>query len=190
ASMDFVTEGRIAWVEIEGIPFKLWSSNAFKRIATKWEELLDVDDQEDMCFHSKRLCIHTKPGRSILEEFKIIHRGKVYWIRANETPGWVHDFADESDDEDQDGGFNDHESGCGGSDMNVEEVPETLFEVDGQVNNNLEEHMETQEDKSEDPFKIYSLLNKNNNMAGKDNKSEGSLKKPPGFTPQEGTGAN
>ncbi|GJV01014.1 nucleotide-binding alpha-beta plait domain-containing protein [Tanacetum coccineum] len=27
ASMDFVTESRIAWVEIEGIPFKLWSSN-------------------------------------------------------------------------------------------------------------------------------------------------------------------
>ncbi|GJR00458.1 nucleotide-binding alpha-beta plait domain-containing protein [Tanacetum coccineum] len=179
ASMDFVTESRIAWVEIEGIPFKLWSSNTFKRIAAKWGELLDVDDQEDMCFHSKRLCIHTKPGRSILEEFKIIHRGKVYWIRANETPGWVPDFADESDDEDQDdvkskdGGFNDHEPGCGGSDTDVEEVPKTLFEVDGQVNNNLEEHMETQEDKSEDPFKIYSLLNKNNNMAGKDNKSEG-----------------
>ncbi|GKC80975.1 hypothetical protein Tco_1136692, partial [Tanacetum coccineum] len=127
ASIDFVTESRIAWVEIEGVPFKLWSSNTFKR-------------------------------RSILEEFKIIHRGKVYWIRANETPGWVPDFADESDDEDQDdvkskdGGFNDHEPGCGGSDTDVEEVPETLFEVDIQ--------------------------------------SEGSLKYPPGFTPQEGTGAN
>ncbi|GJV73341.1 RNA-directed DNA polymerase, eukaryota [Tanacetum coccineum] len=79
----------------------------------------------------------------------------------------VPDFTDESDDEDQDdviskdGGFNDHEPGC-----------------------------ETQEDKSEDPFNIYSLLNKNNNMAGKDNKSEGSLKYPPGLTPQEGTDAN
>nr|GEV38593.1 RNA-directed DNA polymerase, eukaryota [Tanacetum cinerariifolium] len=36
ASMDFVTKGRIAWVEIEGIPFKLWSGNTFKRIAAKW----------------------------------------------------------------------------------------------------------------------------------------------------------
>nr|GEW26082.1 RNA-directed DNA polymerase, eukaryota, reverse transcriptase zinc-binding domain protein [Tanacetum cinerariifolium] len=160
-------------------------------------ELLDVDDQEETCFHSKRLCIHTKSGRSILEEFKIIHRGKVYWIRANETPGWVPDFADESDDEDQDndkskdGSFSDHEPGCGGGDTDVEEVPKTLFEEDGQVNNNLEnEHMEKQEDKSEDPFNIYPLLNKNNNMAGKDNKSEGSLKYPHGFTPQEGTDAN
>nr|GFB82634.1 nucleotide-binding alpha-beta plait domain-containing protein [Tanacetum cinerariifolium] len=197
ASMDFVTEGRIAWVEIEGISFKLWSSNTFKRIAAKWGELLDVDDQEETCFHSKRLCIHTMSSRSILEEFKIIHRGKVYWIRANETPGWVPDFADESDDEDQDddkskdGSFNDHEPGRGGGDTDVDEVSEMLFEKDGQVDNNLEEeHIEKQEDKSEDPFNIYPLLNKNNNMAGKDNKSEGSLKYPPGFTPQEGTDAN
>nr|GEU65736.1 nucleotide-binding alpha-beta plait domain-containing protein [Tanacetum cinerariifolium] len=35
ASMEFNTKGRIAWVEVEGIPFKLWSDNTFKRIATK-----------------------------------------------------------------------------------------------------------------------------------------------------------
>ncbi|GKC98060.1 nucleotide-binding alpha-beta plait domain-containing protein, partial [Tanacetum coccineum] len=86
ATLDFQTEKRIAWVETEGIPFKLWTGNTFKRIAAKWGELLDVDDQEDSCFHSKRLCIHTKLERSISEEFKIIHRGKIYWIRAKETP--------------------------------------------------------------------------------------------------------
>ncbi|GJZ01186.1 RNA-directed DNA polymerase, eukaryota [Tanacetum coccineum] len=167
ASMDFVTEGRIAWVEIEGIPFKLWSGNTFKRIAAKWGELLDVDDQEEMCFHSKRLCIHTKSGRNISEEFKIIYRGKVFWIRANETPGWVPDFVDESDDEDQndddskDGGSNVHEMGSCGGDSDVEEVPDTLFEKDGQVKNNMEEEvMDKPKDKSKDPFHIYSLLNK------------------------------
>ncbi|GKA77636.1 nucleotide-binding alpha-beta plait domain-containing protein [Tanacetum coccineum] len=142
--MEFVTEESIklfriiAWVEIEGIPFKLWSGNTFKRIAAKWGELLDVDDQEEMCFHSKRLCIHTKSGRNISEEFKIIYRRKVFWIRANETPGWVPDFVDESDDEDQndddskDGGSNVHEMGSCGGDSDVEEVPDTLFEKDGQ----------------------------------------------------------
>ncbi|GJU72271.1 RNA-directed DNA polymerase, eukaryota [Tanacetum coccineum] len=91
-----------------------------------------------MCFHSKRLCIHTKSGRNISEEFKIIYRGKVFWIRANETPGWVPDFVDESDDEDQndddskDGGSNVHEMGSCGGDSDVEEVPDTLFEKDGQ----------------------------------------------------------
>lgn len=47
ASLDFVPEGRIVWVEVEGIPFKFWSSNTFKKIAAKWGDLLDVDDHEE-----------------------------------------------------------------------------------------------------------------------------------------------
>nr|GEZ44190.1 RNA-directed DNA polymerase, eukaryota [Tanacetum cinerariifolium] len=73
---DFVTEGRIAWVEIEGIPLKIWSDNTFKRIAAKWGELLDIDDHEETCFHSKRLCILTKDYKSISDNFKIVFRGK------------------------------------------------------------------------------------------------------------------
>ncbi|GJW18445.1 hypothetical protein Tco_0025881 [Tanacetum coccineum] len=36
ASHDFTPEGRIAWVDVEGIPFKFWSEKTFKKIATKW----------------------------------------------------------------------------------------------------------------------------------------------------------
>ncbi|GJW01599.1 RNA-directed DNA polymerase, eukaryota [Tanacetum coccineum] len=176
AAMDFVTEGRITWVEIEGIPFKLWSNNTFKRIMNRWGVLLDIEDQEETCYHSKRLCIHMKSGRSILENFKIIHRGMVFWVRASETPGWVPDFADESDDDDQedemskDGGFNDHVSGCGGGESEIEEVPDTLFEDDGLVKNEMEEGgKDEQENKSEDPFLIYPLLEKKNNLATNDN---------------------
>nr|GEW63904.1 nucleotide-binding alpha-beta plait domain-containing protein [Tanacetum cinerariifolium] len=99
ASMDFVTEDRIAWVKIEGIPFKLWSGNTFKRIAAKWGVMLDIEDQEEACFHSKRICVHTNSQRCISNEFKIIFQGKVFWIRAKETPGWVPDFMEEADEE-------------------------------------------------------------------------------------------
>nr|GEU77660.1 putative reverse transcriptase domain-containing protein [Tanacetum cinerariifolium] len=125
ASIDFTPKGRIVWVEIEGIPFKLWSGNTFKRIAAKWGELLDVDDQEEMCFHSKRLCLYTKS-----------------------VPGWVHDFLDDSNDEDQsDDGFKDgdpkvQDVGSCGDDSDVVEVPKTLFE----------ESMGQKEKQSEDPF--------------------------------------
>ncbi|GJW28664.1 hypothetical protein Tco_0045539 [Tanacetum coccineum] len=78
ASMEFQPDKRIAWVE---------------------GDLLDVDDQEDSCFHSKRLCVHTKVVRSISKEFKIIHRGKIYWIRANEAPDWVPEFNDDVKEE-------------------------------------------------------------------------------------------
>nr|GEX44636.1 RNA-directed DNA polymerase, eukaryota [Tanacetum cinerariifolium] len=192
ASMDFVTEGRIAWVETEGIPFKLWSNNTFKRIANTWGLLLDIDDQEETCYHSKRICIHMKSGRSILENFKIIHRGKVYWVRVSETPGWVPDFADESDDKDQeddtfkDEGSNDHDSCSGGRESEMEEVSKILFEDDGLVKSDMEEgDMDEHKNKSEDPFQIYPLLEKKNNSATKGNISVGSLKYPPGFTPRE-----
>ncbi|GJY10297.1 nucleotide-binding alpha-beta plait domain-containing protein, partial [Tanacetum coccineum] len=55
ASNDFLTEGRIIWVEVEGVPLKVWSVNTFKKIAAKWGELLDIDDEEDIYLHSKRL---------------------------------------------------------------------------------------------------------------------------------------
>ncbi|GJY24956.1 nucleotide-binding alpha-beta plait domain-containing protein, partial [Tanacetum coccineum] len=96
ASNDFMPEGRIVWVEVEGIPFKVWSGNTFNRIAAKWGELLDFDDQEDLYFHSKRLCIYTKLRSNIFENFKIVYRGKVCWIRAKEVPGWVLEFLDDS----------------------------------------------------------------------------------------------
>ncbi|GJY39970.1 hypothetical protein Tco_0426334 [Tanacetum coccineum] len=87
-----------------------------------------------MYFHSKRLCIYTKTEKNIFEEFKNIFRGKTSWIRAKETPGWVPDFMEENDDEEQsdvdskEGEFKVHDTGIYGGDSDVEEARETLFE--------------------------------------------------------------
>nr|GEX48910.1 glucose-methanol-choline oxidoreductase, FAD/NAD(P)-binding domain protein [Tanacetum cinerariifolium] len=182
ASIDFTHEGRIVWVEIECIPFKLWSGNTFKRIAAKWEELLDVDDLEEMCFHSKRLCLYTKSGMNIFEKFKVIFRGKVFWICAKEVLEWVPDFLDDSDDEDQsDDGFKDgdpkvQDVGSCGDDNDVAEVPKTLFEKStGQKEKQLD-----------DPFGIYSLLNKKDKPKN-EKYSDHNLKYPSGFTPNDKT---
>nr|GEX85328.1 RNA-directed DNA polymerase, eukaryota, reverse transcriptase zinc-binding domain protein [Tanacetum cinerariifolium] len=159
ASNDFITECRIVWVEIEGISFKLWSSNTFKRIASKWGDLLDTDDQEDKCFHSKRMCIHTKVATNIFETSKIIFRGKVFWIRAKEVPGWVPDFLEEYDEEDlSDDGSRDVDSKkknleTYGDDNDLEEVQETVFEEKGESNHNVDENSSgLKEYHSEDPF--------------------------------------
>ncbi|GKE01280.1 RNA-directed DNA polymerase, eukaryota, reverse transcriptase zinc-binding domain protein [Tanacetum coccineum] len=144
--MEFNSEGRIVWVEIEGIPFKLWSGNTFKRIASKWEELLHIDDQEDKCFHSKRICIYTKFEKNIFEAFKIIFRGK------------ESEDEDESDDGSKEGDSKVHDMGIYGGDSDVEEVLETLFEERGQSNNKLDEaSMSQQENHSEDLFKILMV---------------------------------
>nr|GFB12475.1 nucleotide-binding alpha-beta plait domain-containing protein [Tanacetum cinerariifolium] len=66
--------------------------------------------------------------------YSIQTMGKVFWIHAKEVPGWVLDFLDDSDDEDQsDDGFKDGDPkvkdvGSYGDDSDVAEVPKTLFE--------------------------------------------------------------
>nr|GEU49601.1 RNA-directed DNA polymerase, eukaryota [Tanacetum cinerariifolium] len=167
ASLEFQPVKRIAWVEAEGIPLKLWSVKTFSRIANKWGELLDVDDQEDSCFYSKRLCVHTKLDRSISEDLKIIHRGITYWIRAKETPGWVSDFLDESDEEELEennenaDGVKEQNPDLFRDDSEDEMIPETMFQDDVQGYINMKDGVYEQGvEHSEDPFNIYPILNK------------------------------
>ncbi|GJY62118.1 nucleotide-binding alpha-beta plait domain-containing protein [Tanacetum coccineum] len=60
AYAEFVPEGRLVWVELDGVPFKFWSGPTFKRIAAKWvlgwtpkfseeeeEDELSVEDNND-----------------------------------------------------------------------------------------------------------------------------------------------
>nr|GFA31083.1 nucleotide-binding alpha-beta plait domain-containing protein [Tanacetum cinerariifolium] len=157
ASEDFTLGGRITWVEVEGIPFKLWSGHTFNRIASKWVKLME----------------------NILESFKIVFRGKVYWMRAKKVLGWTLEFTEEEekDDvsvEDNHGGIHSDQEINNCNDVSdVEEVPETCFNVpEGQKGN-----------PSEDPFGIYPLLNKDKNIREhKINEEESSLKYPLGFT--------
>ncbi|GJW58534.1 RNA-directed DNA polymerase, eukaryota [Tanacetum coccineum] len=69
------------------------------RIASKWGDLMDVDEDE-LNYHSKRLCVFTKVRQNIQESFKVNFRGKVHWVRAIEVPGWIPEFNDEEEEDD------------------------------------------------------------------------------------------
>nr|GFA62654.1 nucleotide-binding alpha-beta plait domain-containing protein [Tanacetum cinerariifolium] len=43
ASKEFDIDERITWVDIEGIPLKLWSEHTFNRIAAKWGKILYME---------------------------------------------------------------------------------------------------------------------------------------------------
>lgn len=66
---DFVSDERIVWVDIEGIPLNVWTRETFTRIGKKWGEALDIEDNVDSSFGRKRLCIKTKQPVSILQSF-------------------------------------------------------------------------------------------------------------------------
>ncbi|GJU21341.1 RNA-directed DNA polymerase, eukaryota [Tanacetum coccineum] len=169
ASNDFIIDKRVAWVEIEGIPLKVWTENTFNRIASKWGTLLNVDNSEEGCFHSKRLCIYMTGMLNIFESFKLIYQGEAYWVRAKEVLGWIPDFVEQNDEDSESGdeqfkgdfkkylGRNDEELD---GENEVNEVPDTVFEEETHKFNDEEDSIGQNEKQLEDPFNIYSLLNK------------------------------
>ncbi|GJU28117.1 RNA-directed DNA polymerase, eukaryota [Tanacetum coccineum] len=111
----------------------------------------------------------------------------MYWIRANETQGWVPEFTDEYESEDDNSMDEEGEvkkNGIKDEHSDGEIVPESLFE-DGELENNHVDGIFSKKEKevSEDPFNLYSLLKRQNKLDDKDTNSEDSLKHPPGFTP-------
>ncbi|GJZ19503.1 nucleotide-binding alpha-beta plait domain-containing protein [Tanacetum coccineum] len=198
ASYQFVIDSRVTWVDIEGVPLNAWTTNTFSKISSKWGTFLYEEDIENLFLNNKRVCINTTFVKTIFESFKIIVKGKSFWVRAKEVSGWVPDFMeDENEEEDSDGEMGDIDveklkeysnNECNlATDSDVEEVSETVFEVDR--DDNSQERANTKEDQelhSADPFNIYGLLNKNQHGDKKDSvESVDTLKFPPGFTPED-----
>nr|GEU46333.1 glucose-methanol-choline oxidoreductase, FAD/NAD(P)-binding domain protein [Tanacetum cinerariifolium] len=166
ATNNVFIEERITWLDIEGVPLKAWTNNTFKRIASKWGEILYDEDQEEFCFHSKRICVLTKYAKTILESFKIIIQGKVFWICAKEAGGRILDFVEEDENESvyddvvSEEGTHEGNEGPNNSnplvgDYDVEEVSETIFEkANSQTPNKDGCNVEHERTQSDDPFSI------------------------------------
>ncbi|GJX62020.1 RNA-directed DNA polymerase, eukaryota [Tanacetum coccineum] len=41
---DFVSDGRVVWVDIEGIPLHVWSRDTFMKIGSKWGVTMDIEE--------------------------------------------------------------------------------------------------------------------------------------------------
>ncbi|GJV87281.1 hypothetical protein Tco_1531219 [Tanacetum coccineum] len=188
------TDERVTMVEIEGIPLKVWNENTFIRIASKWGTLLNVENLEKENYHCKRLCVLTKSMSHIFESFKINYKGKTHWVRAIEIPGWTPDLDDqndeESDSEDEeceevfkkDFGESDEEVQ---GENDVSRVSDTDVEEENPKSKDGVVSSEQNGKQSEDPFNIYSLLNKDKMKNNKEASTKESLEYPPGFTPRE-----
>ncbi|GKB90106.1 RNA-directed DNA polymerase, eukaryota [Tanacetum coccineum] len=194
-SQDFVSDERVVWVDIEGIPLHAWKRDTFLKIGKKWGETLDIEESADTSFGRKRLCIITKHPSSILETFKVIVKGRVFMVRAKELFMWNPSFLavkeqvyvsdndsvrgkkinemqfHSSDEEEEEGEFVASE---------VEEVAETVFEDNSDASKKHKHNTDDQQ--SADPFEIYKLLNRNKTEVEMRDSSQ-SLPHPPGFTP-------
>nr|GEX01593.1 ribonuclease H-like domain-containing protein [Tanacetum cinerariifolium] len=168
----------------------------FNRIAAKWGKILYLEKLDEGCLYSNRLCILTTGNLNILEMFKIIHKGKIFLVRAKETTRWIPDFDEQEEDNSE---SKDEQSICfikedfAGSDAkkerdnNVSMVPGSVTE-DANVQAE-EKGNDLDVNNSLDPFELYPLLNKKRNVEEKMDKSNGtvSIPFPLGFTPFDET---
>nr|GEW57858.1 nucleotide-binding alpha-beta plait domain-containing protein [Tanacetum cinerariifolium] len=103
AEYDFTVEGRIVWVEVEGVPFKLWTKKTFNRITNKWGFKI--------AFRGKVYWIRAKKVPSWIPEI----------MKVSDD--------DEQSVEDVKGGDTVvHEVGNHGEDSDVNEVSEMMFD--------------------------------------------------------------
>ncbi|GJW82553.1 RNA-directed DNA polymerase, eukaryota [Tanacetum coccineum] len=184
---DFVSDDRVVWVDIEGIPLHIWSRDTFIKIGSKWGEVMDIEDNFGSSFARKRLCVRTKQPDSILEKFKVILRGKVYMARAKELFTWTPTFlepksSDYTSEDESVFGNKIQSDGLkveGDEESDIEGVPDTIFSDNFDLSKGGHEEVVNQA--FEDPFHIYDLLNKKPNDTR--HVASPSVSHPPGFTP-------
>ncbi|GKE32938.1 hypothetical protein Tco_1452260 [Tanacetum coccineum] len=92
ASNSYVSDERIVWISVEGLPIKTWTRNTFAKIVTPWGKLSEVEAEDDSSFPFKKLCMITRPNVIINDKIKVIVKGRVYWIRVRELDVWTLKF--------------------------------------------------------------------------------------------------
>nr|GEX51792.1 RNA-directed DNA polymerase, eukaryota [Tanacetum cinerariifolium] len=159
-------------------------------------EVMELEDGNEDLFARKRLCIKKKHANNILDNFKIIVKGKVFQIRAKELFVWspsfkevpevVHCLDDESIKNEADinvvnNTVNNEEEGS-----DSEAVFDTYFRDNRDAQEHDNEVDQTLNDKevSKDPFNIYDSLNRHTKEVGNSG-MESSIPYPPGFTPKK-----
>nr|GEV66188.1 RNA-directed DNA polymerase, eukaryota, reverse transcriptase zinc-binding domain protein [Tanacetum cinerariifolium] len=191
ASDSFVSENRLVWISVEGLPMRTWTRNTFAKIVSPCGSLLEVEDEEDSSLPYKKLCVILKPHTVIDYKIKVIVKGHVYWIRVKELEAWSPDFSNYLSDNSSAGDLledEDVKKVNGKKGNTCEEDKET--EVDHvsesscvNINGDAFENNSIGHDKKntpKDPFGIYKILNRKNGK--KDFKSDDPCF-PPGFTP-------
>nr|GEZ44011.1 hypothetical protein [Tanacetum cinerariifolium] len=161
ASNSFVSENRLVWVSLEGLPIKLWNKAAFAKIVFPWGSLANMDAEDDSALPFKKVCVVTNHNTIINDKIKIIIKGQLYWIRVKELNAWTPKTIDEgsdtssSDEEDIDCKVNAFDS-----DKELDHVSESSCMNDYKMKANTQDFSNEQRPILEDPFEIYELLNK------------------------------
>nr|GEX75748.1 RNA-directed DNA polymerase, eukaryota [Tanacetum cinerariifolium] len=161
ASSNFVSDERVVWVDIEGVPLHLWSHDTFIKIGSKWGETMDLEENLEL-FARTLMFLEYKESEYISDDEGLLSGNKK--AAGSRQEGDV--VVDDSDEE---------------------RVSETFFDdiYSSPINNSGHERVPAEEQAGDqlfaDPFKLRDLLNKHPKDTVQE--EDHSMSHPPGFTP-------
>ncbi|GJW69587.1 hypothetical protein Tco_0126504 [Tanacetum coccineum] len=159
ACNSFVSDERLVWISLEGLPIKVLTRNTFAKVAFKWGDAWE--DLAEKSLFCKSLCVKTKLNKIIVERFKVIVKVSHLMMKKMRKTNMSQSGDKVTTDND------------------VKRVSESsCMHNNDLIYDNNHNNIMPDKDKvlSEDPFNLYDILNKRKD-SGND------LKYPPGFTP-------
>nr|GEX63552.1 RNA-directed DNA polymerase, eukaryota [Tanacetum cinerariifolium] len=152
---DVVSDERVVWVDIEGVPLNVWSRETFLKIGKKWGETIDIEENLISSFARKRLCIKTKQADNILEKFKVILKESCEKVveQQSEDPFCIYDV------------LNKKPKGVAqDSDSYLSHPPGFTPEVSRQVNDHRGVDLNTETDKVNSPLVHTKVMNNSHDV--------------------------
>nr|GEV55065.1 hypothetical protein [Tanacetum cinerariifolium] len=116
---------RLIWLEVEGVPFDAWNNDSFKKICSRWGEVLFVDDTDSTNRFSIRLCLKSSHVSLIFASIVVTFKGVSHVMRVRELCSWTPNFnLDDMDNEGEGsvGTHNDNDEGDSLEDVKEESV--------------------------------------------------------------------
>ncbi|KAL4560965.1 hypothetical protein LXL04_033123 [Taraxacum kok-saghyz] len=157
---DFVVEDRIVWLEVEGIPLLAWGNETFHKIASKWGELVFVDNTDGSNRFSIRLGVKSKHATLVFESTFVTVQRVEYCIRVRELSSWTPNFIPGFKDAEYDTKDGDCESERSDTSSNVVLEDDVVPDQKGMPQQplNIEANGFPQETPDSDPFNLAPLI--------------------------------
>nr|GEY63204.1 RNA-directed DNA polymerase, eukaryota, nucleotide-binding alpha-beta plait domain protein [Tanacetum cinerariifolium] len=146
AQEDFVSKERIVWVDIKGVPIHAWTFGTFKKIGSKWGEVMEIEEYNDGLFARKK----AKELFMWSPVFKVDNEAKLYSEEVSSI-----DFGTANGDN-----INNANSDL---DSDNDAVSDTFYRenMDNLDKDNSYNHPQSVNVPSPDLFNIHELLRKN-----------------------------
>ncbi|GKB48572.1 RNA-directed DNA polymerase, eukaryota, reverse transcriptase zinc-binding domain protein [Tanacetum coccineum] len=146
----FKVDERMIWIEISGLPFCAWGSNAYKKVASLFCKFKFFEDEESTAMSLGKVFISTRSYKQVSETIKVEVNREIFDIYVHEIGTWNINIDDNTSDSSSHSDVNHLDK----KDISVEDkLDDDLDDLNGMLNN-LNQATKKEETPFESPYDI------------------------------------